>query len=132
MQIGCLGDIPFIVSGEKVLTPDSLVWSGSARYAEHQRHNYHALTEFTGLDPDKFTFNIRLVNSMGIDVLDELVKLWGYERDAAPLVLVLEEKVYGKHRWVVTSHKANMRHFDPHGRVIVADVSLSLLEYLPE
>ena len=132
MQIGCLGDIPFIINSDKVLTPDNLVWSGSARYAEHQRHNYHALVEFTGLDTDKFTLDIKLASELGIDVMDELVKIWTYERTPKSVILILGDKTYGKYRWVIKSHRIRMRYFDPVGNLTAADVNLNLVEYLPE
>ena len=47
-KIGCLGDIPFEVSSNKIQTPKNMKWSGSARYATHQRHGGDALTEFVG------------------------------------------------------------------------------------
>ena len=40
----------FEVSDETLETIKNMVWSGSARYATHQRHLTHALTEFVGLD----------------------------------------------------------------------------------
>ena len=51
-MVGCLGDIVFTVSDRTIETINNVTWSGSARYATHQRHGTHALTEFTGLDPD--------------------------------------------------------------------------------
>ena len=54
-MVGCLGDIVFTVSDRTIETINNVTWSGSARYATHQRHGTHALTEFTGLDPDKMT-----------------------------------------------------------------------------
>ena len=55
-MVGCLGDIVFTVSDRTIETINNVTWSGSARYATHQRHGTHALTEFTGLDPDKIGF----------------------------------------------------------------------------
>ena len=55
MQVGCLGDVLFSVSDDTVETINNFVWSGSARYSTHQRHLTHALTEFTGLNPDAVT-----------------------------------------------------------------------------
>ena len=62
--IGYLGEaantgVIFEVSDETVETVRNMVWSGSARYAVHQRHMNHALTEFTGLDPDKISLEDR-------------------------------------------------------------------------
>ena len=51
--IGYMGEsssrgIVFSVSDQTVLTLENFKWSGSARYSIHNRHNYHALTEYTG------------------------------------------------------------------------------------
>ena len=129
-MIGCLGDIVFTVGDDAVLTPDDVKWSGSARYAEHQRHLGDALTEFTGLDPDKFSFDITLAAELGVDVLFELGRIWTYERKAVTLPLAIGEKFYGKYRWTIKKHSIKMKHFDGAGNLIVAVVSLDLLEYL--
>ena len=129
-QIGCLGDIIFLVSSNVVETADNVQWSGSVRYAEHQRHLNNALTEFTGIDPDKFSFDMTLSTELGVNVMDELVKIWTYERKGIPLPLVLGEKGYGKYRWTIKNHKIGMKYFDPAGNLSTASVSLSLLEYL--
>ena len=47
-NIGCLGEVPFLVSEEVTRTLSRFQWSGSARYGVHQRHAGNALTEFTG------------------------------------------------------------------------------------
>ena len=73
--VGCLGDVIFTVSKDVVRTLDNMVWSGSARYAVHERHLTHALTEYTGLDPDKITFDILLSAELGVDPIAEVVKL---------------------------------------------------------
>lgn len=130
MQIGYLGDILFVVSADKVETPGNLQWSGSARYTEHQRHLNNALTEFTGVDADKMSFDLTLSAELGVDVMAELVKLWDYERNATTLPLVIGVKPYGKYRWTVKSHKIAMRYFDAAGNLASAVVSVSLLEYL--
>ena len=129
-MIGCLGDIVFTVSSDKVETLNNVQWSGSARYTEHQRHLGNALTEFTGLDPDKISLDIYLDRALNVDVMAELVKIWDYERQAKILHLVIGEKGYGKHRWTIQSHKIAMKHFDKKGNLSGASVSLNLLEYL--
>ena len=91
MVVGCLGDIVFQVSEATVRTLDNMTWSGSARYAVHERHLTHALTEFVGLDPDKITFDITLCTDLGVDPITEVVKIWNIERSgkAVPLTLSL-------------------------------------------
>ena len=129
-QIGYLGDILFVTNSGIVKPPKNIQWSGSVRYTEHQRHLNNALTEFTGIDADKMSFDMTLMAELGVDVMAELVKIWDYERKATTLPLVIGEKAYGKYRWTIKNHKINLKYFDPAGNVSAADVSLNLLEYL--
>ncbi len=128
--VGCLGDIVFTVSSEFVRTLDNAQWSGSAQYAVHHRHATHALTEFTGLDPDKFTFDMVLGSALGTDPMEELTRLWKYERDGTAVPLTLGEHAYGKWRWVVVNHKAKIQAWDKFGNATMAKVSVSLQEYM--
>ena len=130
MVIGALGDIVFRVSSDVVETLDEFKWSGSARYATHQRHNGNALTEFTGVDPDKISFNVTLSAYLGVNPQAELGKIWTAERTGAPLPLTLGEKAYGKYRWNIVSHSATGQYFDGAGNLTQAEVSLTLQEYL--
>lgn len=134
-MIGYLGKsaeegIQFIVSREVFRTPKNLKWSGSARYATHERHNTHALTEFTGLDPDRFSFDILLTAEMGVDPLKEVVKIWNYERDSEALGLVIGGKAYGKYRWNIKSHETKIEYTDKAGDMYAVEVTVELLEYL--
>jgi hypothetical protein len=130
MQIGCLGEIPFTVSNDTLQTISNIQWSGSARYAEHLRHGGNALTEFTGVDPDKISFEMQLGTELGIDVMAVLVTLWEYKRRAVVLPLVIGTRGYGKWRWVITNLKIVVKHHDAAGNVTGARVFISLLEYL--
>lgn len=128
--IGCLGNIIFQVSDEIVETLDAVEWSGSARYSVHQRHNMNALTEFTGVDPDKISFEMILTHELGVNVMDELVKIWTYERAGESLPLVIGDKPYGKYRWNIVSHKMLFLNQDRWGNAYTAKVSIELQEYL--
>ena len=134
-MIGYLGKdadngILFTVSREVFLTPTGITWGGSARYATHERHNTHALTEFTGLNPDSFSFDILLTAELGVNPLDEVVKIWGYERDGEALGLVIGGKAYGKYRWNITKHEIKIKYTDAAGDMYAVEVSLTLQEYL--
>lgn len=133
--IGYLGKSPedgisFVVSREVFRTPKNLKWSGSVRYATHERHNTHALTEFTGIDPDRFSFDILLTAEMGVDPLKEVVKIWNYERDGEALGLVIGGKAYGKYRWNIKSHETKIEYTDKGGDMYAVEVTVELLEYL--
>ncbi len=128
--IGCLGDIIFTVSEATVRTLDNMVWSGSARYAVHKRHLTHALTEFTGLDPDKITFDINLTAELGVDPMAEVVKIWNIERSGRAVPLTIGTKGYGKYRWTITKHEMKAKVHFVNGDIHTATISVSLLEYL--
>lgn len=128
--IGCLGDIIFEASDATVRTLDNMTWSGSARYAVHDRHLTHALTEFVGLNPDKITFDITLSADLGVDPLTEVVKILNIERSGKAVPLTIGTKGYGKYRWTITKHEEKMKAFYRNGDVHTSTVSVSLQEYL--
>lgn len=130
MVVGCLGEIVFQVSDEIVKTINNMQWSGSVRFATHQRHLQNALTEFTGVDPDKMSFDIDLVEELGADPMVEMVKLLEYERAGEAAPLVIGEKAYGKYRWTILSHKMKTKAHDYKGSVSCVTVSVNLQEYL--
>ena len=122
--------IQFVVSREVFRTPKNMVWSGSVRYATHERHNTHALTEFTGLDPDNFSFDILLAAELGVDPLKEVVKIWNFERNGEALGLVIGGKAYGKYRWTIKDLKTKIEYTDKAGDMYAVEMSVELLEYL--
>lgn len=136
-MIGYLGEnqddgVIFEVSDQTVRTLNNWKWSGSARYAVHNRHNYHALTEYTGIDPDKITFDMDLRVELGVNPMKEIVKIWTYEREGTALSLTIGHKGYGKYRWNITSHSTEIKHTDKDGNPTAATVSVTLQEYLRE
>ena len=128
--VGCLGEVIFQVSEEVVETLDNMSWSGSARYSTHQRHGANALTEFTGLDPDKITFDITLSVELGVDPMAEVTRLWGYERGGTAVPLTIGTHAYGKYRWSILRHKVKAQDIDTAGDMTSATLSLTLQEYL--
>lgn len=130
MVVGCLGDMVFQVSDKVIETIRNVEWSGSARYAVHERHGGNALTEFTGVDPDKMSFEMTLSRELGVDVDKEWVKLWTYERSGKALPLVIGEHHYGKYRWNLVSHKITGEAHDRDGTMTTVTVAVELQEYL--
>ncbi len=129
-NVGLLGKITFAVSDVMIRTISNWEWSGSARYGIHNRHGTHALTEFVGLDPDKITFDIILAVELGVKPMDEIVKLFKYEREGTAVPLTIGEHCYGKYRWNVTGHNAKLKYTDTKGNLTGAVVSVTLQEYL--
>lgn len=129
-MIGCLGDIPFEVSSNAIVTPKNMKWSGSARYATHQRHGGDSLTEFLGNDPDRFTFKILLSAYLGVSPMKMMTKIFEYRRTGQSLCLVIGDKAYGKYRWTIVSHDAELTTTDGAGNITSMTVSITLQEYL--
>ena len=130
MIVGALGDVVFSVSSRTVKTISSLVWSGSARYATHDLHAGDSISEYTGSDLAKITFDIQLLKSLGVDPTSEIWHLFDLERKGITLPLVIGNHGYGRYRWTILSHKTKAEHFDGHGNIIGATLSSSLQEYL--
>lgn len=129
-MIGCLGDIAFTVSSSVVRTLDNFQWSGSARYAAHQRHLGRGLLEFTGVDPDKISFDMTLSVQLGASPVRELSKIAKYESKGRTLPLTIGSKAYGTYRWVITGHSVKAKTFDRRGNLSVVVVSVNLQEYV--
>lgn len=129
-KVGCLGDIIFEVSDSKIKTIENMQWSGSARFSTHQRHGTHALTEFTGLDADTISFDIRFSAFLGVNPMRHMEMLWDYMRRGTPLQLVIGDHGFGKYRWVIKSIKNKVEYYDNHGNITSVKVSVALLEYL--
>lgn len=128
-MIGCLGDIAFTVSSSVVRTLDNFQWSGSARYAAHQRHLGRGLLEFTGVDPDKISFDMTLSTQLGASPAREISKIAKYESKGRTLPLIIGSKAYGTYRWVITGHSVKAKTFDRRGNLSVVVVSVNLQEY---
>ena len=129
-NIGCLGEVPFLVSEEVTRTLSRFQWSGSARYGVHQCHAGNALTEFTGLDPDQISFEITVSRELGAEPMDEIWRLWRYERNGVTLPLTIGEHAYGRYRWTIVSHTVKDPCHDRDGNIHHAVISLKLQEYL--
>lgn len=130
MVVGCLGEIPFEASSRTVKTIKNATWSGTARYSTHNRHLNNALTEFTGLEPDAFSFDIQLSAFLGVNPNEAINKLWEYERSGKAVSLVLGTKAYGKYRWSVLNHKTKLEQYDGDGDLASCTVTVKLQEYL--
>ena len=128
-KIGCLGDVIFSVSNEQVLTIENMVWKSGANYQEHELHLKDPALEYTGMSADKISFDIHLSKMLGVDPMEQLVKLFQYERSGTLLPLTIGTHAYGKYRWVIKDTDRKINHFDGKGNLISVDVSLQLIAY---
>ena len=130
MQVGCLGDIIFQVDDKVQKTLNQLNMTGSARIVEHQRPGMKSLTEFTGVDPAKISFNIMLSSDMGVDVEKEIDKVVAHTERGTTLPLVVGRKSYGEYRWQINGYNTNYVYHDTVGRATLANITVNLTEYL--
>lgn len=130
MTVGSLGGIVFTVSDSQIMTIDNVKKSGSASYGKHQRHGGDTLLEFVGNDPSVFTFTMTLAAQLGVNVESEIAKIEKAKRKGTILKLVLGKKVYGAYRWVIQKYSASYSAYDRAGNPILAEVSVTLSEYL--
>ncbi len=126
MIVGCLGDIVFSVSSYTIKTLNNMKYSGSASYATHKRHMASSLTEFTGLEPEKITFDVELSSALGADPDSEIEEIRTAMETARTMPLVIGTKSYGRYRWTITAFSAQIQTNGPG----TATVSLTLQEYL--
>ena len=128
-MVGVLGNIVFQVSSRQVRTFDGMKWGSSAQYATHNRHLKDVLLEYTGTDADKISFNMHFSVFLGVNPFTELEKLLAAERNGRVMRLILGNRVYGKHPWVITDASKDLERFDNKGRLLIAKVGVSLLAY---
>lgn len=129
MIVGGLGDIAFQVTANTVRTFDGLNWSSTAKYAVHDRHLKDDLLEFLGCEPEKISFKMQFLRSLGIDPAQEYEKLKKALQSGEIMIFTIGTKKIGKYRWVIKSLKNDIRNFDGFGRVIYSEVDVELQEY---
>jgi len=126
--VGSLGDVIFTVSDETVMTLENIVWSSSATWQEHERHLKDPALEYVGMGADEMSFDIKISVYLGVSVMDQIVKLFTYEREGRLLPLTIGKKAYGKYRWVILNTQRKFDHVGKYG-LESATVSLKLKGY---
>ena len=130
MAVGSLGNIIFTVSDSRIMTMSDIKTSGSSTYGKHQRHGSSTLLEFVGNDASSLTFNMRLAAQLGVDVESEIEEIEEATRKGTIMKLVIGKRVIGRYRWVIQKYSVSYSAHDRNGHPIIADVSITLSEYL--
>ena len=128
-KIGSFGDVSFKVSAKAVETFAGMAWDSSAKYATHDRHLRADLLEYLGPELDTISFSMTLSAYHGVDPWKEVHKLRRMVRRGDVHRLVIGGKVYGSNKWAMEKCSVEMRHFDGNGRLMEADVKVTLKEY---
>ncbi len=129
MIIGCLGDIVFSTSPNKINTIKNMKWKSTVKFAEQDRHLNDPLLEFTGNDADEFSFSMNLSVHLGVNPIEQIAKLLSAKREGRVMPLVIGPKAYGTNKWVITSLQTELTQVDNRGNVISAEVSVTLKAY---
>lgn len=129
--IGCLGEVAFYTKGSnEIQTFSDLTRTLSAKYSGHDRHGQRTLTEFTGVDTEKLTFNITLSAFLGVSPKKAMKQLENYLTSGEAVSFVLGKKTIGKYRWNITGLTETYQHMDNKGNVFTVDLKVTLQEYL--
>lgn len=131
-MIGQLGDYEFEVSTESVRTFDGLKLSSSAAYTEHKVLGRKGVLEYTGLNASSASLKVSLNERLGVDVLEEIAAFRSYMEDGEAVIFMLGNEVIGADYWVIESLDEEYTEIDSRGRVIRAEVSLKLKEYIDD
>lgn len=131
-MVGTLGDIVFEVSSKSVRTFDGLNMQYGVKYAQHDVHRGKALLEYTGLDPTKLSFKIRLDAALGLDPKEELKALRDMAEKHEAVPFVLDGEPQGWNLWVLESLNVDHKVLNNTGALILAEASLSLKEYVED
>lgn len=130
MLVGCLGDVLFEVSSDKIVTVTDVKMSHSAKYGTHERHLDTAQVEFGGMDASKLNIEIKISAHLGADPRMMMYTLEQYMRSGKAVTFVLGGKVFGTNRWVIEGIDEKPDLYDGFGNIICTTASVSLLEYV--
>lgn len=125
-MIGTLGGIIFETSMEKVLTFTGLTRTGEPRFEEHAVIGRKPVIEYLGPALDKATLAIRLDVGHGVNPKTEIKKLRDAMGTGEVLPLTIGGEFYGD--WLISQLTEDNRTIDNRGNILVAEVSLSLVE----
>ncbi|WNA15514.1 hypothetical protein [Acinetobacter phage HFM1] len=127
-MIGALGNIVFTVSSDFVRTPSNIKKSRSARIAKHDIIGSKPKLEFQGEDLVSMSFDIRLDASLGVSPQSDINSLARLYTSGEVVDLVIGNVYHGA--FLIESIEENTKYTDRNGNVIVAELSISLQEYV--
>lgn len=130
MIVASLGDnIVFEVSEETVKTLYDVKWKSSANYKTIDRHLKDDLIEFCGNKTETITFRVKFSAFLGINPLDEFIKLLDAKRKGLAMRFVIGWKAYGKYKWCISDLSGDLKHYDNRGNLLYCEADVTLQEY---
>lgn len=132
MQVGSMGDIPFVVSYGKIRTFSDYGRSGSGRWAKHDLVGRKPVMEFLGPDVEKVSMKIQLRTDHGINPESELERLRKMRDTGAVFPFILGGAPVSNNYWLLEDIGENVSYWRAGGKILSVSVDITLTEYSTE
>lgn len=132
MQVGSMGDIPFVVSYGKIRTFSDYGRSGSGRWAKHDLIGRKPVMEFLGPDVEKVSMKIQLRTDHGINPESELGRLRKMRDTGAVFPFILGGAPVSDNYWLLEYIGENVSYWRAGGKILSVSVDITLTEYSTE
>lgn len=132
MQVGSMGDIPFVVTYGKIRTFSDYGRSGSGRWAKHDLIGRKPVMEFLGPDVEKVSMNIQLRTDHGINPESELGRLRKMRDTGAVFPFILGGAPVSDNYWLLEDIGENVSYWRAGGKILSVSVDITLTEYSTE
>lgn len=132
MQVGSMGDIPFVVSYGKIRTFSDYGRSGSSRWAKHDLIGRKPVMEFLGPDVEKVSMKIQLRTDHGINPESELERLRKMRDTGAVFPFILGGAPVSDNYWLLEDIGENVSYWRAGGKILSVSVDITLTEYSTE
>lgn len=132
MQVGSMGDIPFVVSYGKIRTFSDYGRSGSGRWAKHDLIGRKPVMEFLGPDVEKVSMKIQLRTDHGINPESELERLRKMRDTGAVFPFILGGAPVSDNYLLLEDIGENVSYWRAGGKILSVSVDITLTEYSTE
>ena len=132
MQVGSMGDIPFVVSYGKIRTFSDYGRSGSGRWAKHDLIGRKPVMEFLGPDVEKVSMKIQLRTDHGINPESELERLRKMRDTGTVFPFILGGAPVSNNYWMLEDIGENVSYWRAGGKILSVSVDITLTEYSTE
>lgn len=132
MQVGSMGDIPFVVTYGKIRTFSDYGRSGSGRWAKHDLIGRKPVMEFLGPDVEKVSMKIQLRTDHGINPESELGRLRKMRDTGAVFPFILGGAPVSDNYWLLEDIGENVSYWRAGGKILSVSVDITLTEYSTE
>lgn len=127
MQVGSLGELPFVCSQDKVRTFKDLTRDLGARWAKHEVIGKKPVLEYVGPELMSASLTIRFDLSLGISPEEGLDRLKRMLENKLYKTLIVGEETLG--RFVIESISEERKFHARDGLCIVAEATINLTEW---